>query len=388
MTPNLVSRIAVLGSTGSIGRSTLEVIAASQGMLKVTVLAARRSFERLIEQAEQFKPSAIVATDEEAARSFDWSGLPRETELLTGPQALENVVRRADVDTVVAALVGSVGVKSTWSAIEAGKKIALANKETLVMAGRLIMDFARQRNVSIVPIDSEHSAIFQALQAGRREDVHRLVLTASGGPFRNHSLQQLQRVTVAQALEHPIWDMGPKITIDSASMMNKALEIIEAGWLFDLPADKISVVIHPQSMVHSLVEFRDGSVVAQLSPPDMRLPIQYALSYPERWPAVSPTLDWSRGWQLDFSPPDLERFPALALGLEAARLGGTAGAVLNAANEVAVEQFLSGEIDFLEIVSLCKTVLEHHCFESSPTLEQLFAADAWARQEVLRWVCT
>jgi 1-deoxy-D-xylulose-5-phosphate reductoisomerase len=248
------------------------------------------------------------------------------------------------------------------------------------------MRLASERGARILPVDSEPSAIFQALQAGPGA-VQRIILTASGGPFRHMSHEQLKQVTIDEALAHPTWEMGPKITIDSATMMNKALEIIEARWLFDMPVERIAVVIHPQSIVHSLVEFVDGSTVAQLSPPDMKLPIQYALSYPERWAGVAEQMDWSRHLRLEFEPADTERCPALELGFECARSGGTSGVVLNAANEAAVEAFLDGELHFTEIVPACRSVLEAHDFEPSPTLERLLALDAWAREEVTRWVC-
>lgn len=256
------------------------------------------------------------------------------------------------------------------------------------MAGPLAMDLAQRRGARIIPVDSEHSAVFQALQAGRREEVRRIVLTASGGPFRKYSRRQLEQVTVADALVHPTWEMGPKITVDSATMMNKALEIIEARWLFGLEVDQIGVVIHPQSVVHSLVEFVDGSLVAQLSPPDMKLPIQYALTWPDRLPGVAEKLDWEQAWSLEFEPADFDQFPALELGLEAARTGGTTGAVLNAANEAAVASFLAGDLKFTEIVPACRSVLEHHHFDPRPTLDQLIELDGWARREVSRWVCT
>jgi 1-deoxy-D-xylulose-5-phosphate reductoisomerase len=247
------------------------------------------------------------------------------------------------------------------------------------------MQLARNRQATLIPVDSEHSAVFQLLQAGNRQDVRRLILTASGGPFRCVPAEKLEEVTVQQALDHPTWDMGPKITIDSATMMNKALEIIEARWLFDVAPDQIDVVVHPQSIVHSLVEFQDGSVFAQMSPPDMRLPIQYALSYPDRWAGPARKLDVAQSLTLDFEPPDGQRFPALRLGYEVARAGGTAGAVLNAANESAVTQFLDGKIRFTQIVPACRAALEHHQHDANPTLEQLLKLDAWAREEVLRW---
>ena len=380
--------VAVLGSTGSIGRSTLEVIEASGGRLRAVALSAHRNTDLLQQQAQAFRPRWVVVTDPEAAAGHDFSRLGPEVEVLVGPSALTRVVAEADVDVVVSAIVGSAGLEGTWAALEAGKTVALANKESLVIGGPLITRLARQNQARILPVDSEHSAVFQALQAGRREEVKRVVLTASGGPFRNYSREQLAEVTVADALAHPTWEMGPKITVDSATLMNKALEIIEARWLFDLEPDQIDVVIHPQSIVHSLVEYVDGSIIAQLSPPDMKLPIQYALTWPERRVGVAEKLDWSRAMHLDFEPPDLERFGALKLGLEVARVGGTAGAVLNAANEAAVTAFLDGALGFHEIVPACESVLENHQFDPNPTLQELLELDRWARKEVSRWVCT
>jgi 1-deoxy-D-xylulose-5-phosphate reductoisomerase len=380
--------VAVLGSTGSIGASTLDVIAASQGRLTVAALAARNSTGPLLEQAKKTRPRWIVVTDAEASQRQDWSSLPSGTELLVGPDALSKIVAAPEIDTVVAAIVGAAGLQSTWAALEAGKKVALANKETLVMAGPLVMALAAHTGAEILPIDSEHSAVFQCLQSGHRGEVRRIILTASGGPFRNFTPEQLARVSVEQALEHPTWDMGPKITIDSATMMNKALEVVEARWLFDLAPEQIEVVIHPQSVVHSMVEFVDGSVMAQLGPPDMRLPIQHALHYPERCAADWPKLDFAQLPRLEFEPADFDRWPALELGQQAARSGGTTGAVLNAANEEAVRSFLAGELDFTEIVPVCRSIVEHHIFDSHPTLSQLLEADRWARQEVTRWVCT
>jgi 1-deoxy-D-xylulose-5-phosphate reductoisomerase len=383
-----VKNIAVLGSTGSIGRSTLAVIEASGGHLHAIALSAHARTAVVVAQAAQTHPAWVVVTDPDAARRQDWSALPRGTELLTGPDALEATVSRAEVDVVLAAIVGSAGLRSTWAALEAGKTVALANKETLVMAGPLVMDLARRRGAQLLPVDSEHSAVFQAMQAGRRNEVRRIVLTSSGGPFRKYSREQLATATVTEALAHPTWDMGPKITVDSATMMNKALEIIEARWLFDLDVDEIDVVIHPQSIVHSLIEFVDGSVIAQLSPPDMKLPIQYALTYPERTPGAAARMNWTESWHLEFEPPDPDRFPALALGREVARAGGTTGAVLNAANEAAVAGFLAGELALTDIVPACRGVLEHHDFDPSPTLEELIRLDGWARKEIARWVCT
>jgi 1-deoxy-D-xylulose-5-phosphate reductoisomerase len=382
-----VANVTVLGSTGSIGRNTLEVIAASSGSLVGAALSAHSNLELLTEQAQRVRPRWVVAADPAAAASHDWSALPSGVQLLTGPEGLETVATDPDVQIVVAAIVGSAGLRGTWAAVAAGKTVALANKETMVVAGPLVTQLAQRTGARILPVDSEHSAVFQAMQAGRREEVKRVILTASGGPFRNHSLEQLAEVTIADALRHPTWTMGPKITIDSATMMNKALEIIEARWLFDLQPEQIDVVVHPQSIVHSLVEFVDGSVIAQLGSPDMKLPIQYALTYPRRQAGVATRLDFSKTMQLDFEPPDPDRFPALALGLEVARAGGTAGAVLNAANEAAVAKFRAGKLRFTDIVPSCRAVLEQHHFDPRPSLGQLLELDAWARQEVMRWAC-
>jgi 1-deoxy-D-xylulose-5-phosphate reductoisomerase len=380
--------VAVFGSTGSIGRNALEVIAASNGRLNAVALSAYGKLDLLLEQARQFRPRWVIAADQTVAARFDWTSLPQETELLTGPNALPEVAAASEVDVVLAAIVGSAGLRSTWAALEAKKTVALANKETLVMAGGLVKRLAAERGGTILPVDSEHSAIFQSLQAGRHEEVRRIILTASGGPFRDLSLEQLKQVTVDDALHHPTWDMGPKITVDSATMMNKALEIIESRWLFDLTAEQIEVVIHPQSVVHSFVEFVDGSVIAQMGPPDMKLPIQYALEYPHRQNGIAQRLDWHQRWRLDFEPADSQRCPALALGYDCARRGGTSGAVLNAANEAAVEAFLQGELHFTEIVPACRSVLDAHQFDPEPTLERLEELDRWAREEVARWVCT
>jgi 1-deoxy-D-xylulose-5-phosphate reductoisomerase len=378
-------RVAVLGSTGSIGRSTLDVIEASAGRFSTWLLAAHRSTSALLEQARRMRPTWVVVVDEQAAAAVDPRSLPEGTRLAVGPEALDDLVRDPAIDRVVSAIVGAAGLRSTWAAVEAGKAVALANKETLVMAGPLVMALAARCGATILPVDSEHSAVHQALCSGRYADVKRIVLTASGGPFRTKPREALATVTPTEALAHPTWSMGPKITIDSATMMNKALEIIEARWLFDMPAEKIAVLVHPQSIVHSMVEFVDGSVIAQLSPPDMRLPIQYALTYPERTEGPARKFDFTRPMTLEFEPPDVERFPAVRLGHEAAARGGTAGAVLNAANEAAVGRFLAGGLRFTDIAEACARMLDEHPFEAEPTLDEILRLDSWARQEVATW---
>lgn len=377
--------VAVLGSTGSIGRSTLDVIAHSQGRLTAFALVAQKSVDTLIQQARATSPRFVGITDANAAANIDRNALPAETDLVIGPDALVKIASHPDVDVVVAAVVGSAGLSGAWAALESGKTLALANKETLVMAGPLVMELAAKNSAKILPVDSEHSAVFQALACGNKDEVRRIVLTASGGPFRRHTKEQLASVSIDEALAHPTWRMGRKITVDSATMMNKALEIIEARWLFDLQANQIEVVIHPQSIVHSLVEYRDGSIMAQLSPPDMRLPIQYALTWPERWESPSGKLNWGSAIALEFEPPDEDRFPALRLGREVAQQGGTSGAVLNAANEAAVARFLEGSLRYHEIVPACQAVLTNHAYEERPTLERLMQLDNWARMEVMKW---
>ncbi len=384
--------VAVLGSTGSIGLNGLEVIRASEGRLKVVALSAHSRLDDLIEQAQELLPRYVVATDEQAAAEQSWRGLPSETELLVGQEGLARAVAHPEVHTVLAAIVGSAGLESTLAALDAGKTIALANKETLVMAGPLVRQrldeerAAGDKRERLLPVDSEHSAIFQSLRCGKRNEVERIVLTASGGPFRTWPREQLAQVTVDEALAHPTWAMGPKITVDSATMMNKALEIVEARWLFDFPVEKIDVVIHPQSIIHSMVEFIDGSIVAQLGPPDMKLPIQHALEYPHRRSGAAERLDWTQMHELRFEPADLDRFPALALGFECAQSGGTSGAVLNAANEAAVQSFLEGELHFTEIIPACRSILESHHYEAEPSLERLVELDRWAREEIHTWV--
>jgi 1-deoxy-D-xylulose-5-phosphate reductoisomerase len=379
--------VAILGSTGSVGTSTLEVVAASGGRFAPFLIAAHRNIPRLLDQARACRPRHVVVVDETAAVSLDPADLPAGTRLSVGPAALDDLVQSPEIDRVVAAIAGAAGLRSTWAALEAGKTVALANKETLVMAGPLVMRLAAQTGARILPVDSEHSAIHQALRAGGIAEVERIVLTASGGPFRTWSAAALSSATPEQALRHPTWSMGTKITIDSATMMNKALELIEARWLFGLPAERLAVLVHPQSIVHSLVEFVDGSVIAQLSPPDMKLPIQYALYHPERVPGIARRFDFSRPVALEFEPPDPMRFPAVRLGHEAAARGGTAGAVLNAANEEAVRGFMEGAIGFTDIAAICERILGEHSFQADPALDDIRRLDAWARQEVVKWAC-
>ena len=380
-----MKRIAVLGSTGSIGTSCLDVLKAQTTAMCPIALTTHRRWKELAAQCHECRPEVAVIADATIASQVDRTAFPTTTELLFGEEAVASVARRSDVDVVVSGIVGAAGLRGTWAAVEAGKVVAFANKETLVVAGPLMMDFARQTGATLLPVDSEHSAVFQSLTSGQKNEVKRIILTASGGPFREWTAEQIANVTTAQALAHPTWNMGPKITIDSATMMNKSLEIIEARWLFDLPVEQIDVVIHPQSIVHSMVEYVDGSVIAQLSPPDMRLPIQYALTWPERTPGVARKMDFRQNWNLTFSPPDLDRFPALRLGFEVAGRGGTSGAVLNAANEVAVDRFLKHELAFPQIPRLCRSILDAHQFEAHPTLDLLLEMDRWARQEALRW---
>lgn len=380
------NRVAVLGATGSIGTSCLQVIAAHRDRLELAGVTAHRRWESLAAQCREFAPPCAVLSDAGERDRIVAGSFPAGTRLQFGPEAVEQLAASPDVDTVVCGIVGAAGLRSAWAAIESGKRVAIANKETLVVAGPLVMQLAQRTGAQLLPVDSEHNAIFQCLQAGRRSDVKRVILTASGGPFRGWSRTRLeQEATVDRALAHPTWQMGPKITVDSATMMNKSLEIIEARWLFGLEADQISVVIHPQSIVHSMVEFQDGSVIAQLSPPDMKLPIQYALTYPDRWSGVSPRMDWTQPCQLDFQVPDLDAFPALALGFEVARRGGATGAVLNAANEVAVQRFLEGTLKFTDIPRACREILNAHNDDPHPSLSELLRQDAWAREEMTRW---
>ena len=383
--PKLKKSVAILGATGSIGTGTLDVMRSLGKDWQVIGLSAHKKLAEAVQASQIAKPRYFAATCVTSAAEFDFSGLPPETKVLTGPESLIQLATCPEVGTVVAAVVGSAGLLSTLAAAKAGKRLALANKEALVVAGGIVTEALRQSGGELIPVDSEHSAIFQAIQAGSAQQVERIILTASGGPFRTWTKDRLATASVTDALAHPTWQMGRKITIDSATMMNKALEVIEARWLFDIPAERIQVVIHPQSIVHSMVEFVDGSVVAQLSPPDMRLPIQYALTYPDRTTCPCPKMDWTQTQRLEWDPVDLDRFPALRLGWEVAERGGSCGAVVNAANEAAVELFLQGKIRFTDIVAGCRRVLEEHHFDPSASLDELMRLDRWAREEIGQW---
>ncbi|RMF42025.1 MAG: 1-deoxy-D-xylulose-5-phosphate reductoisomerase [Deltaproteobacteria bacterium] len=373
--------LAVLGATGSIGCSTLEIVDLFPDRFRVVSLTAGRNLERLAEQVRRYRPVRVaVLGDEDAERLAGLLGDDRP-EISCGLEGLIACATEPEVDLVVSAIVGSAGLLPTMRAIEAGKDIALANKETLVAAGAAVMGAVRRHGVNLYPVDSEHSAIFQALQGRQGNAVRRLILTASGGPFRRMPVDKLRDVTLEKALDHPNWSMGPKITIDSATMMNKGLEVIEASWLFDLPADQITVHIHPQSIVHSMVEYLDGSVIAQMGVPDMKAPIAYAMAYPERLELPMPPLDLCGLGQLTFEEPDPERFPCLELAYRALRRGGTAPAVLNAANEVAVEAFLDRRIGFMDIPELISAVLDLHQPGCCDSIDQALEADLWGRAE-------
>lgn len=379
----MAQRLVILGSTGSIGTSALDVVSHLRDEFEVVGLSAGRNVELLAAQAAEFGVPSVAVADPQR-RSELAAAVGGGCRVLAGPEGLIDLVRHGECDFVLSAIVGAAGLPPTLEAVRLGKTIGLANKETLVVAGSLILPLAQKTGAVVLPIDSEHSAVFQAIQAGRPDEVQRVWLTASGGPFRTYSAEQLAAVTLDEALRHPTWSMGPKITIDSATMMNKALEVIEAWWLFGLEPEAIRVLVHPESIVHSLVEFCDGSVIAQLGAPDMRTPIQYALTYPRRVESVAERLDLTRLGTLSFEEPDERRFPALGLGYEVVRQGGSAGAVLNGANEAAVGAFRAGRIGFCQIAELTGEVLARHQVLEAPSLDELFEADAWAREEVDR----
>ncbi|MGO4184896.1 1-deoxy-D-xylulose-5-phosphate reductoisomerase [Paenibacillus sp. MCAF9] len=374
-----MKKISILGSTGSVGTQTLDVIAHDPDRYQVVALSAGANVDLIIEQAKQFKPSLVSLAskaDAEAARPH----MPPGTKVVYGEEGLVEVAAGTDADVVVTAIMGSRGLPATLAAIDAGKMIGLANKETLVTAGHIVMERAKQRGVSILPIDSEHSAIFQCLNGEDRKSINQITLTASGGSFRDRTREQLEGVTVAEALNHPNWSMGAKITIDSATMVNKGLEVIEARWLFDVTYDQIGVIIHPESIIHSYVEFTDHSIIAQLGMPDMRVPIQYALSYPQRNVTPTSRLNLAQIGKLHFREMDFERYPCLRLAFECGKLGQSAPAVYNAANEVAVARFLKGEITFLDIERILETVVGKHEAADINDLQMISEVDAWARQ--------
>ena len=373
-----MKRLAILGSTGSIGCSALAVVDAHPDKLQVVSLAAGDNDGRLAEQIEKYRPDAVAMATGGAVDRLRASGV-RLPIVGTGTAGLVAVATHPDVDIVLCASSGTAGLEAVLAAIEAGKTIALANKEVLVMAGALVTEEARRHGVSILPVDSEHNAIHQCLHGRQTREIRRLILTASGGPFRDYGRDALERVTPEAALRHPTWQMGRKITIDSATLMNKGLEVIEAHWLFGVSADQIDVVIHPQSVVHSMVELTDGSIIAQLGVTDMRLPIQYACSYPDRWSAALPSLDLARCGRLDFLEPARDRFPALGLAYRALRAGGSVPVVLNAANEVAVETFLDGKLGFMAIPRVIEKTMDAHEAVEVDTLRVVRGVDSWAR---------
>lgn len=371
-------KISILGSTGSIGTQTLEVVEILEN-IKVMAITGNSNVKLLEEQARKFQPELIAVMDEKNAEILKEKLSDLNIRVVSGMNGLVEAATYEGVDTVVTSVVGNVGLKPTFEAIRAGKNIALANKETLVSAGQLVMDLAKKHNINIYPVDSEHSAIFQSLQGNEGNKIERILLTASGGPFRGKNREELLHVTAADALKHPNWSMGNKITIDSATLMNKGLEVMEAKWLFGVDVDQIEVLVHPQSIVHSAVEYEDGAIVAQLGEPDMRVPIQYALTYPKRIKNPFPRVDFTQRNNLTFDKPDMETFKCLSLAYRALKTGGTLPAVLNGANEVAVARFLKGEIGFLDIPELIEQTMDAYTVKYEYTLEDLLEADAWAK---------
>jgi 1-deoxy-D-xylulose-5-phosphate reductoisomerase len=376
-----MKKLTILGSTGSIGVSTLEIVAAHRDRFEVVALTGGNNLELLKKQIEEFTPQVAAVISEESACKLRSMVRGAKTEILSGIPGMIAAATASDATMVVAAIVGAAGLVPTVAAIRAGKDVALANKETLVTAGHLIMEMVKEQGVRLYPVDSEHSAVFQSLQGHRSEDVKRIVLTASGGPFFQYPLRKLAEVSIDDALNHPNWSMGRKITIDSATMMNKGLEVIEAKWLFHVPVEKISVVIHPQSIVHSLVEYVDGCVMAQLGVPDMKAPIAYALTHPERVPTGVRGLDLAEVGSLTFFEPDVERFPALKLAYRAVGDGESMPAVMNAANEVVVDAFLSGSIRFPDIARIIEMTMDAHQVHALTSIEEVLHADRWGRMK-------
>ena len=377
-----MNRLSILGSTGSIGRTTLRIVGKFPDRFSVAGLAAKQNIDLLARQIAEFKPEAVSVYDDQLALRLK-ALLPEdcETRILYGPEGYRAVATLSSAETVVSAFVGAAGLLPTMAAIDAGKQIALANKETLVMAGELVMSAAREKGVRIIPVDSEHSAILQCLNGNRRRDFQRILLTASGGPFRDRPAAELDSVTPGEALKHPNWQMGSKITIDSATLMNKGLEVIEAKWLFDVEPDEIEVVVHPQSIVHSMVAYRDGTIMAQMGVPDMEGAIAYALSNPERLALGQPLPDFIGLGALTFHAPDMEKFPCLAIAYDALRTGGTQPAVVNAANEIAVAAFLENRLGYTQVAQTIAATAARHRPIAKPQLEDILKADAWARTE-------
>ena len=376
----MVKQLCILGSTGSIGTQTLDVVRAYPERYSVYALCAHRSVDKLVEQAREFKPEVVCIADESLYETLKERLSDINCKVWAGAQAIAEVVTMPSVDVVVASMVGYAGLRPTIEAVKAGKTIALANKETLVVAGEILCDLALKHHAPILPVDSEHSAIFQSLVGEDKSEIEKILLTASGGPFRTFSLEQMRNVTAADALKHPNWDMGAKITIDSASMMNKGFEVIEAKWLFGVPVEKIQVLVHPQSIVHSAVQYTDGAIKAQLGAPDMRLPIQYALSFPERLRSDFPRADLLALKDLTFEKPDLERFPNLGLAYEAMRRGGNMPCVLNAANEVANLAFRENRCGFLQMSDIIRETMDKAAFIQKPTYEDYVESDSAARR--------
>jgi len=376
-------RVIILGSTGSIGGNALDVAGNLPGEFEIVALAGATSWEKMAEQVGRFRPRVAVLTDAAAGQRLTdrirTAGVG--TQVWSGPDAIVRAVKELDCDFVLSAIVGVAGLPATLAAVERGLTVGLANKESLVVAGELMVSAAATAGSVLLPVDSEHSAVYQSLHSGQREEIERIFLTASGGPFRTWTVEQMRQATWLDAMRHPTWNMGPKITVDSATMMNKSLEIVEARWLFDIEPDRIEVVIHPESIIHAMVAFRDGSIVAQMGRPDMRTPIQYAMTYPRRLTGRGDRLDFAKLERMHFEPPDAGRFPALRLGREVAQRGGTAGAAMNAANEASVAAFRQGRIGFLDIVPIVQDCVARHAFEEHPSLATLMAVDAWARRQ-------
>jgi 1-deoxy-D-xylulose-5-phosphate reductoisomerase len=382
-----MKRLAVVGSTGSIGQNTLRVVQHLSDRFQIFALAAHSTVERLAEQTAAFRPNVVAITDPNRVEEFQSRCTAMRIpvpEVVTGERGLRQIASAGEVDIVVSAAVGAAGLAPTYSAVASGKIVALANKEAMVLAGELLRKTASRTGARLIPVDSEHSAVDQCLRSGEHGEVRRLILTASGGPFRETPAERFATITPEEALNHPTWRMGKRITIDSATLLNKGLEVIEARWLFNIPPEKIDIMVHPQSIVHSMVEFVDGSVIAQLGTADMRQPIQYALTYPERLHSPVPSLDWATVSRLDFALPDRQKFPCIGLAYRAIQMGGTAPAVLNAADEVAVQGFLERIIPFSAIPEILAATLDAHVLQAADSLEAILEADAWARTEARR----